>query len=86
MFYMNMSLGSALITDLIPQSYLGKGLSIFNSTSWLGGIIGFALAGYTIENYGLFSTFIVGAVMPVLSIVLLTPIYKLVRINGQGKI
>ena len=86
MFYMNMSLGSALITDLIPQSYLGKGLSIFNSTSWMGGIIGFALAGYTIENYGLFSTFIVGAVMPILSIVLLTPIYKLVQINGQGKI
>ena len=86
MFYMNMSLGSALITDLIPQSYLGKGLSIFNSTSWMGGIIGFALAGYTIENYGLFSTFIVGAVMPILSIVLLTPIYKLVQINGHGKI
>jgi predicted MFS family arabinose efflux permease len=85
MFYMNMSLGSALITDLIPQSYLGKGLSIFNSTSWMGGIIGFALAGYTIENYGLLYTFNLGAVLPILSIVLLTPLYKLIQINGQGK-
>jgi len=54
-------------------------------TSWLGGIIGFALAGYTIENYGLLSTFIVGAVMPIFSIVLLTPLYKLAQINDQGK-
>ena len=85
MFYISMSVGSALVTDLMPKSYLGKGLSIFNSTSWLGGIIGFALAGYTIENYGLLSTFILGAVLPILSIVLLTPLYKLIQINVQGK-
>ena len=85
MFYISMSLGSAFVTDLIPRSYLGKGLSIFNSTTWLGGIIGFALAGYTIENYGLLPTFIVGAVMPIFSIVLLTPLYKLAQIKDQGK-
>ena len=85
MFYISMSLGSAFVTDLIPQSCLGKGLSIFNMTSWLGGIIGFALAGYTIENYGLLSAFIVGAVMPIFSIVLLTPLYKLAQIKDQGK-
>ena len=78
----NGAVGSALVTDLVPQEALGKGMSLFNAAIWVGGIIGFAGAGYAIQNLGLISTFILGACLPLIAIALLIPIRR--ARGGEG--
>jgi MFS family permease len=67
-------IGSALVTDLVPQETLGRGLSLFSAMGWVGGIIGYAGTGYAIENVGLAPTVITGALVSLAAIVLLVPI------------
>jgi MFS family permease len=67
-------IGSALVTDLVPQESLGRGLSLFSAMGWIGGIVGYAGTGYAIENVGLASTVMVGALVSLAAIVLLMPI------------
>ena len=70
----NSAVGSALVTDLVPQASLGRGISLFSATAWVGGIIGYAGTGYAVQNLGMTSTFIMGAFLPLIAIVLLIPI------------
>lgn len=46
----NSSVGNALVADLIPSESRGKGLALFSATVWIGGMIGFALAGLMLQN------------------------------------
>lgn len=72
--YVGIGVGSALVTDLIPQESLGRGLSLYGAVTWVGGIIGFAVTGYSIQHLGLYTTFIIGAFLPLLAVLLLIPI------------
>ena len=70
----NATVGNALVTDLVPRESLGKGLSLFGATSWIGGVVGFAGAGYALQSLGALPTFIAGICLILIAIVLLTPI------------
>jgi MFS family permease len=73
LLYVN-SVGSAMVTDLVPPGSLGSGMSLFTATTWAGGIIGFAGTGYAIERLGMKSTLAMGAFLPLIAIALLFPI------------
>jgi len=78
------SVGSAMVTDLIPQESLGRGMSLFTATTGIGGIIGFAATGYAVQNLGTTFTFMVGAFLPLIAIVLLIPIRQAGREEGAA--
>ena len=73
-----------MVTDLVPERSLGKGMSLFTATTWVGGIVGFAGTGYAVQHLGKTSTFVMGAFMPLLAIVLLIPIRQAGRESKRG--
>jgi MFS family permease len=75
----NRTVGSALTTDLIPQKSLGRGMSLFTTTAWIAGIIGFAGTGYAVQHLGVLSTLSAGAFLPLIGIILLIPIRQASR-------
>lgn len=72
--------GSALVTDLVPQESLGAGLSRYSATNWVGSIIGFAGTGNAIQLLGTTTTFIAGAVLTLIAIGLLVQIQRTRRL------
>jgi DHA1 family multidrug resistance protein-like MFS transporter len=67
----NVAVGSAFVTDLVAPEALGRGMSLFNATMWIGGVIGFGATGYSFERLGATETFIGAAVLAVVSVLLL---------------
>jgi MFS family permease len=67
----NSSIGNAWVSDLIPGESLGKGLALFGSTTWIGGIVGFALTGFILQNLGFLYTCIIGGILALASVGLL---------------
>ena len=64
--------GSALVTDLVPREALGRGLAVYNATTWLGGIAGCALTGCASQGLGTTPTLLAGACLPLIAVALLT--------------
>jgi len=73
--------GLALVADLVPKESLGLTMSLSDAARWVGGIIGFAAAGYAVQSFGTRPTFIMAALLVLLSIILLIPI----REPGEGR-
>jgi MFS family permease len=69
LFDVNRGIGSAFVTDLVSEEFLGKGIAMFNVMPWIAGILGYALTGYTIQTFGVTSTFIAGAFLPFIAII-----------------
>jgi MFS family permease len=80
----NGTVGSALVTDLLSQESLGRGLSLFSATGWIGGVLGFAGTGYALQSLGPLPTFIIGICLTLIASVLLVPIRSGAR--GRGAI
>jgi MFS family permease len=70
----NGTVGSAFVADLLPERSLGKGLSLFNATSSIAGVIGAAGTGWAVQNFGCAVVLLGGAVLPLAAIGLLAPI------------
>ncbi len=68
--YVTSGVGSALVTDLVSPNNLGRGMSLFTATIWVGGISGFAVTGIAIQRFGIPATFIGAAFLPLFAIVL----------------
>ena len=62
---------SALVTDLIPRESLSRGLALYNTTTWLGGISGCMLTGYATQSVGTTPTLMAGACLPLIAMILL---------------
>ncbi|MCB0193779.1 MAG: MFS transporter [Anaerolineae bacterium] len=69
--YGNGTLSVALANDLLPRALLNKGLSLFSSTMWIAGIIGFAGTGVLLEYWGPTLVFAGGAALPIVAGLLL---------------
>jgi MFS family permease len=70
------AVGPALVTDLVPQEALGRGMSLYSMTGWIGAVIGFASTGHAIQRLGMLATLIAGGMLPLISIALLMPIHR----------
>lgn len=75
MVSVNTAVGSALTTDLVSEESRSKGISLFNATMWLGGIIGFGSSGYLIQQFGKLFTFLLLAGLPVIAVALLRQVH-----------
>jgi MFS family permease len=65
------AVGRALVTDLVPETSLGKGISLFSAAAWAGGIVGFAGSGEAVQHLGTSTTLAIGAVLPLIALLLL---------------
>lgn len=75
------SIGNAWVTDLIHRESFGKGLALFGSTAWIGGVVGFAVAGFALQNMGFTPTFMIGGFLALGAIGLLISIKAKQRIE-----
>jgi MFS family permease len=81
----NGTVGNALVTDLVSRESLGRALSLYSATSWIGGVLGFAGAGYALQRLGTLPTFVIGICLILIAIVLLTPIRSGEREHGDNE-
>lgn len=68
------SVGNAYVTDIVLKTSIDKGLAIFGTTTWIGGIIGFALTGFMLQNMGFVLSCLLGAGIGAAGVMLLLPI------------
>jgi len=66
--------GNALVADLVPQASLGRGLAVYGSTTWLGGIVGCAITGCAAQSFGMAPTLLAGTCLPLLAVGLLAAV------------
>lgn len=65
------AIGAALIADVLGQDALDRGMGFFDAAKWAGGICGFAGTGYAVQIFGLQTTLLAGALLPLLAVALL---------------
>lgn len=66
----SLGIGPALVTDFVPPKNLGQALSWYNFSPSVGGILSFALAGYAFQGFGMYATFIGGAILTLVAVAL----------------
>lgn len=82
----NGNVGSALVVDIVPKRLVGRGLALFNATTWIGGVIGYSIAGRSIQRLGLDLTSQLGSLLPLVAILLLLPIQEKSIREDSGKV
>jgi MFS family permease len=67
----SVSIGAALVTDLVPARSLNSSLTLYSASSALGGMIGYAVSGAAFQHLGLALTFELTLVLPILALVIM---------------
>ncbi len=80
--YVSPGVSSALVVDLVDRPAIGRGLSVFSATGWVGAVIGFGGGGLAFERLGYARGFLVGALLVVVAMALLAPIAWLIRTHA----
>lgn len=75
-FNLSSPLGSALTADLVPRQSMARGIALYSGATWIAGVVGFASTGLAIQRFGMLATFLAGACLPALAIVLVASIRK----------
>ena len=68
------AVGSALITDIVPNHDFGKAISIASSIILFSAIIGFSITGLAAQKFGLITTLLFAALISFIAIFFLIPI------------
>jgi len=68
------SIGNAYVTDIVSSPSIDQGLAIFGTTTWIGGIIGFAVTGLMLQNLSFVLSCLLGAGIGTLGLILLLPL------------
>ena len=76
--------GNAMVTDLVPQESLVRGLAVYGATTWLRGIAGCALTGCAAQSFGVAPTLRAGTCLPLLAVDLLAAVGRLTRTGAQS--
>lgn len=63
--------GAALVADFAPRRQLSSSLSHFAMMPWIGGLVGYALTGTAIQNFGPANTLLIGALLPLAAVLVL---------------
>jgi len=70
-------IGAALVTDLVPRESLGRGMALYSVANRIGGIVGFSITGYAIQQFGTSTTFVAAAVLPFIGFILMLAISRI---------
>jgi MFS family permease len=62
------SVAQAYAADLTPAHAMGRGMSLFHSSSLFAGVVGMGGAGYMMQTIGLNPTFLFGACLSLIAI------------------
>ncbi len=73
----SLGISPALVADLVPQESLGMALARLGAAPWTGGIIGFAIAGYAIQDLGMTASLIGAALLTLIAIALLIRVQRI---------
>jgi MFS family permease len=73
------AVGPALVTDILPRRSLGRGISLFNASTWIGGIVGMGGTGHAMQGLGVAPTFLAAAFLPLVAILLLVLVRPVVK-------
>lgn len=65
----SMSVGPALVADLVRRERVGTAVSLFQSAQWLGTIVGFVYSGFAFQSLGIRSALAVASIVGALAIV-----------------
>ncbi len=65
------TLGPALVADIVRPSRLGTGLSFFQAAAWIGTIAGYLYSGISFSRLGIVPGLLLGALLPLVAVALL---------------
>jgi predicted MFS family arabinose efflux permease len=77
----SVTLGPALVADIVRSERIGTGLSIFQGAAWIGTISGYIYSGVSFPRLGMTPGLVVGALLPFASI----PVLLLARPQSRRK-
>ncbi|MFC1771691.1 MFS transporter [Candidatus Margulisiibacteriota bacterium] len=68
------SVGQTITTDIVPKKSLGKALALYNTTLYLGSILGDSYIGFAIDKLGNSLPFMIAAILPIVALILIIPV------------